>query len=132
MHELLDPWDDAARISARIGMPGSRLVAVIGAESWCEKCRNLKPALEEVARHAPASDVILWLDVEDHQEFLGQYLPESLPEVLIYEGTRLTSRSLLSNGDGAVLLALLWADLPKLAVTEDPGIAQRLVQKDWA
>lgn len=132
MRELLDPWDDAAHIAARIGMPGNRLVVVIGAESWCEKCRHLKSAFEEVARRAPVSDTMLWFDMEEHQEFLGQYLPESLPEVLIYKGTRLVSRSLLADGDGAALLAFLWANPPDRVMTEDPGIAQRLARKDWA
>jgi thiol-disulfide isomerase/thioredoxin len=132
MRELLDPWDDAARIADRIAAPGSRLIVVIGAESWCGKCRSLKPVFEKLARRAQDSNLMIWFDVKEHQEFLGSYLPESLPEALVYEGLRLVSRSLLLDGDEASLLAALRTDLPDCAEAEDPGIARRLARKDWA
>jgi len=130
--ELLDPWNDAAHIAARLGGPTNRLIVVIGAESWCEKCRNLKPHFETLARQAPGSDIMLWFDLEEHQEFLGSYIPESLPEVLIYNNMRLIARSSLQDGNEETLRAALQAMPPDKTATEDPSIAQRLAQQDWA
>ncbi|MDR2093085.1 MAG: thioredoxin family protein [Azoarcus sp.] len=132
MSNPLDPWNDAALIADRLESPTNRLIVVIGAESWCEKCRNLKPHFEELARQAPAQDIMLWFDLETHQEFLGSYIPESLPEVLIYRNTCLAARSLLPDGKRESLLAALRMACPDRAETNDPGIARRLAREDWA
>ena len=131
MREPLDPWNDAAYIAAKLGAASTGLIVVIGAESWCEKCRTLKPHFDALARQAPDSELMLWFDLEEHQEFLGDYLPESLPEVLIYRNTRLISRSQLADGEEASLLAALEARQQADSVHKAPGIVQRLMQKDW-
>jgi len=134
VRQPLDPWDDASLIAERILAPGGRLIVVIGAEAWCEKCRKLRPHFDELARLARDPDTILWLDLEEHQEFLGQYIPESLPEVLIYSNKRLVSRSLLPDGERESLIEALRKRPARSFenIGEDPGIAQRLTQQDWA
>ncbi|MDR0702914.1 MAG: thioredoxin family protein [Azoarcus sp.] len=132
MSGLFDPWNDAAFIAGKLRSPANRLIVIIGAESWCEKCRNLKPHFEELARQAPAQDIMLWFDLEEHQEFLGQYIPESLPEMLIYRNTHLAARSLLPDGNRESLLAALQTTCLDQAGENDPGIARRLAREDWA
>jgi len=131
MRELLDPWNDAARIAAMLGT-GKRLIVLIGAESWCEKCRKLKPHFEAVARNASPDDLMLWFDLEEHQEFLGSYIPESLPELLMYRGRRLIARAVLPNGEFESLRNAL--NMGEMDVTggEDPEISWRLMFADWA
>jgi thiol-disulfide isomerase/thioredoxin len=127
---MLDPWNDAAYIAAKLDEASTYLIAVIGAEGWCEKCRDLKPHFEIWAQKVPETTLMLWLDLEEHHEFLGDYIPESLPEVLIYSSTALVSRSLLPDGSEESLLAALQARQLEDGA-EDPGIARRLVQQDW-
>jgi thiol-disulfide isomerase/thioredoxin len=130
--EPLDPWDDAAWIAGKLGSPFNRLIVVIGAESWCEKCRALKPHFEQLARQSPDRDILLWLDLEEHQEFLGAYIPVSLPEVLIYKEMKLIARSLLSDGSEATLRTVLQTLPAGNATAEDPDLARRLARQDWA
>jgi thioredoxin-like negative regulator of GroEL len=132
MRELLDPWTDAAFIANKLDSARSRLIAIIGAEAWCEKCRSLKPHVETLAQQAADRDIVLWFDLEEHQEFLGTYIPESLPEVLVYQRGQLVSRSLLPDGTENSLLIALQRMPPNETGHEDPGIAQRLMQQDWA
>lgn len=135
MSDLLDPWDDAARIAARLASPTNRLIVVIGAEAWCDKCREFKPHFDAVAANAPAHDLMLWLDLEDHQEFLGDYIPEDLPELLMYRQDTLLLRSAVPGMSQAAFKQALKAE-PKQAAfvprNEDPGIAKRLLEPNWA
>lgn len=87
---LLDPWDDAATIARRLE-EGGRLIIVIGAEEWCTSCRALKPVFQSVANDETNDrDVPLWLDLEEHAEFLGGFVPPSLPFLLVYQRGVLT------------------------------------------
>lgn len=136
----LDPWQDAATLAGRIASPFNRLIVVLGAEAWCARCRALKPVFMQIAEQAPERDIMLWLDIETHTDFIGDYLPESLPELLIYQGSRLMHHSVLIGKAyreieldiNADALRLLLAAPPPKTLGADPGIAQRLVQQDWA
>lgn len=78
-----DPWLDAADIAGRLQQPEGTLVAVVGARAWCAKCRQLHPAFARLAGLSKASNTVwLWLDLEDHAEFLGRFVPEDLPLLL--------------------------------------------------
>jgi len=80
---LLDPWDDTLAISSRLQQPGAELTVVLGAEAWCGKCERLRPLFDAARASASASDgVWLWLDLEDHAEFIGRFVPDDLPLVL--------------------------------------------------
>ncbi|MDR2153821.1 MAG: thioredoxin family protein [Burkholderiaceae bacterium] len=131
---ILDPWDDALSIAQRLKTPGSMLVTVIGAQAWCEKCRTLKPFFDAQADRAPEHMVWLWLDLEGHADFLGDYVPDSLPQLCIYQHGKLAKKVVLDDTPESLrdaLQSLLAGALP-LDDDDDPGIYQRLVLQDWA
>lgn len=135
MADLLDPWDDAALIAARLASPHRRLIVVVGAEAWCQKCRELKTHFEAVASKASSLDLLLWLDLEGHQEFLGDYIPEDLPEFLIYRQSQLLFRRTPEETDQQAITRLLSAESEKLdwpPMEDAPGIIKRLVEPNWA
>ncbi|MDH0868132.1 hypothetical protein [Mitsuaria sp. GD03876] len=78
----MDPWRDAAALARRLGAPGAELLVVLGAESWCDKCRRLKPAFDALAVGMPDHVLSMWLDLEDHAEFLNGFIPPDLPLLL--------------------------------------------------
>lgn len=100
----LDPWTDAQRLAERLSQSGARLVVVLGAQAWCRKCRDYYPQFEADAAQAPASESHVWLDLEEHVEFIGAFIPDDLPLRLRYEQGQLP----------------------------DPGIHARLCLVDWA
>ncbi|MET2526215.1 thioredoxin family protein [Ralstonia pseudosolanacearum] len=130
MTAQLDPWTHAREIAERLGHPSARLVVVLGAESWCEKCRVLRPVFDDWSIKAGPHEVRLWLDIEDHAEFIGAYLPPSLPMLFAYEGECLTRAQVLEPGiatmDHVLARTGIAVDL------EDPGILARLMHEDWA
>lgn len=129
---LLDPWSDAVTISNILAKATSTLLVVIGAEAWCEKCRLLKPAFDELARQAPPHKVMLWLDLEDHAEFLGDYIPDSLPELCIYQRGSLLKKVQLDGNEQSLHEALAATHDAKSLVGDDPEILARLMRHDWA
>lgn len=117
----LDPWLDAQALAQRLAQPHARLIVLIGALDWCQKCRDHLPVFERRAANAPANESHVWLDVEEHTAFLGLFVPEDLPLQLVYESGRLM-QALVLRADGAHTA---------LALT-DPGIHTRLCTADWA
>lgn len=127
----LDPYDDAAVLAQRLALPEARLIVLIGAEAWCEKCRALRPVFEAAAERARPHDVFVWLDLEDDAAFIGAYLPQDLPEVLIYEAGRLRHRHVIEPAAPALQAALDDSSATSSA-GNDPGILRRLTASDWA
>ena len=127
---LLDPWNDAATIAERLARNHGRLVVVIGAESWCQTCRTLRPAFDALA-HEQGDEVWLWLDLEEHAEFLGDFIPDDLPLLISYRGSSLTHAAV---PDGATALALSETLARHLRIehTAVPDIRSRLAAIDWA
>lgn len=119
-----DPWEDARTLAERLAEPGTRLVVVIGALAWCHKCRDALPAFEARAASAPGHECHVWLDMEEHADLIGPWLPDDLPMQLVYQGGHLQSIGVLTLQGRE--LALAATPLP------DPGIAARLCRVDWA
>jgi hypothetical protein len=142
MNSPLDPWSDAASLAQRLSQPHAALYIVLGAEQWCEKCRILRPYFEAHVAQAPSQETWLWLDLEEHAEFLGSYLPESLPQLLAYRGSQLQLSQVIEPTGAALIQAL--AQLESLEppgragrkaagkAQADPGLRARLLQQDWA
>lgn len=130
--DLLDPWTDAAAIAARLMLPSAHLVILIGAESWCERCRTLKPAFESMAQQKNIEgEVWLWLDLEEHADFLDEFIPDDLPLLMSYRGPSLT-QVLLGR---AVNVAVLAEKPPRAPMSTElalPDIRNRLMAGDWA
>ncbi|GLS05840.1 hypothetical protein GCM10007860_29990 [Chitiniphilus shinanonensis] len=129
---LLDPWTDARRIADRLNQADTRACVVLGAQAWCEKCRTLYPALLATAATEQQSHPLhlwLWLDLEEHAEFIGDYLPEDLPELLCFERGQLIHRRVLEPG------ADLGGMSPPMGAgsASDPAVAilKSLRQANW-
>lgn len=120
----LDPWIDAQRLAERLGQPGARLVVVLGAQAWCQKCRDYYPEFEASAAQAPANESHVWLDLEEHSVFVDPFVPEDLPLQLIYEAGQLLTASVIGFDGQHASMAL--NRLP------DPGVHARLCKVDWA
>ena len=129
---LLDPWTDAAAIATRLNGPSARLTLIIGAINWCETCRTLKPVFESLAaEHGGKNDTWLWLDLEDHAEFLDDFIPDSLPLLVSYRGAQLT-HALVPGRITVSALTDLLAQAPRIEQAELPDIRARLMAVDWA
>jgi streptomycin 6-kinase len=86
----LDPWRDGPLIAQHLANPSTRLFIVLGAEAWCQKCRQVRPAFNTWAKQAESrGELCLWLDLEDHAELLGGYIPDDLPLLLEYAAGQL-------------------------------------------
>lgn len=85
-----DPWSDAQPLATQLQHPNAELLVLIGAESWCQKCQTLKPRFEALSAAATGAHVAwMWLDLEDHAEFLGGFVPPDLPLLVRWRaGTR--------------------------------------------
>lgn len=82
MATILDPWADSYAIAQWLCQPDAELLVVIGATGWCQKCQRLHPHFEQLAAALPEQVLPLWLDLEDHAEFLGDFVPPDLPLLL--------------------------------------------------
>lgn len=123
----LDPWQHAARLALALEDADAELILVLGAEAWCHKCRSLRPRFDAFADAAPPHRILLWLDVDEHAPFLGDYVPDDLPELLVYRAGTLTGRAYVRPAD--TLEALLAQARPS---QHDPGLWTALVRADWA
>ena len=95
----LDPWADADFISRRLRQPGAELLVVVGAEAWCPRCKRLRPAFETLLPCLPAHVLPLWLDLEDHAEFLGGFVPPDLPLLLRWRAGQCIQAALVQHID---------------------------------
>lgn len=88
MHEnILDPWENAAEIAKLLNQPNTALVIGLGAE-WCQLCTDFKPQFIQLAT-SERNILWLWYNLEEHEELLGDFYPETLPLVWIYQGSKL-------------------------------------------
>lgn len=129
---ILDPWTDAAIIAARLSNEGTRLVIVIGAEAWCATCREYRLNFDSIAREKnDPQHVWLWLDLEDHAEFIGDFVPDNLPFMMSYVGKVLTHALVPQVASGPTLTELLAQSEP-IEFEDRPDIRKRLLRVDWA
>lgn len=128
----LDPWADAAEIAGRLALPSARLVLMLGAEEWCEKCRMFKPIFDAVAQQrASQKEIWLWFDLEEHAEFLVDYIPEGLPLLVSYKGAQLTHAVIAAQVSATALEELL-TQPRNIEYNDLPDFRGRLMSSDWA
>jgi len=127
----LDPWDDADLLAQRLRQPDALLFIMIGAEQWCARCRDMRPRVDAMVAQAEPDDTWLLFDLEEHAEFLCNYLPEDLPVLVAYRGEELVSCAVLESG-AALGLVVARARLASGLELADPGIRERLLLQDWA
>jgi thiol-disulfide isomerase/thioredoxin len=141
----LDPWADADFISRRLRQPGAELLVVLGAEAWCPKCKRLRPAFEHLVSGLPAHILPLWLDLEDHAEFLGGFLPPDLPLLLRWRAGRCVQAALVQDINPTAVPPQLRVRLQGLTLADDslvdpkerpllplPPLWTALGEGDWA
>jgi thioredoxin 1 len=62
------------------------LVACLCAE-WCGICRDYRPLMQAaLAGLGAAPPAVAWVDIEDHDEVLGEFDVQSFPTLLIVRG----------------------------------------------
>jgi thiol-disulfide isomerase/thioredoxin len=130
MNTPLDPWLHAEELVRRLKRSGSRLIVVIGAEAWCRKCQKLRPIFDAQAEQAPNNEIWLWLDMEEHAEFIGAYLPPDLPMLICYEKSSIVNLQNVAPDVSALEHALTHPVTD--ATQQDPGILARLIEENWA
>jgi|GEM_PF-5071594 len=93
-----DVWDEAALLSRHLEAPGAELLAVIGAEAWCQKCQRLRPLFERLCTDVmPGHVAWLWLDLEDHADVLSGFVPPDLPLLLRWRAGVCVQAAVLEN-----------------------------------
>lgn len=133
MNRILDPWRDARDIAALLSSEDALLVVLLGAEQWCARCRAIRPLFDELAGRRRANEVWLWLDMEDHADFIGDEFPDNLPTLMAYRGSRIVMSHILAT-EAVSIDAMVEAarSAPPPAGLSDPGIRTRLLVADWA
>ncbi|MBB2487622.1 thioredoxin [Mitsuaria sp. WAJ17] len=132
--QALDPWNDAQALATRLARPQAELLVALGAESWCQKCAALRPAFEALYAHQSDADLSwLWLDLEDHAEFLGDFVPEDLPLLLRWRQGRLQQVAVLEAIDPAPAPGAVPERLRALPVSAElPDLWAAFSERNWA
>ncbi len=55
---------------------------------WCQPCKAVAPAVEELARQYKGKVKIAKMDVDEHQHVPQQYGIRSIPTLLLFKGGR--------------------------------------------
>lgn len=96
------------------------LVACLCAE-WCGTCRDYRPIFEGAAREAAAD--LRWVDIEDHDEVLGDLDVENFPTLLIARGDEVLFCGTVLPHAGTLTRMLQSAAAGELRTPPAPGTA---------
>ncbi|KOF53275.1 MULTISPECIES: thioredoxin family protein [unclassified Achromobacter] len=83
---LLVPGADLGALRDRLGSPDTWLIACFCA-AWCDTCGQYRPRLQALSDTLP-QHVFAWIDIEDHEELLGEEDVENFPTLLVQAGPR--------------------------------------------
>ena len=90
-----------------------------------------RPGFDALAlQHNDERNVWLWLDLEEHAEFLGDFIPEDLPLLLSYSGNALTHAFVPDIHAMAALPGMPTA--PRVDYKDVPDMRARFLMQDWA
>ena len=133
----LDPWDDALAIAARLQSHGAVLTVVLGAEAWCDKCRRLRPLFDalQAVQFAPVppatpAATVLWLDLEEHAEFIGRFVPDDLPLLLRWQAGLCVQAAVVLEAGPQLADGWLLQDCPVPA--DVPDLWAGFARGEWA
>jgi len=71
-------------LADRLQPPDAKLVICFCA-AWCDTCKEYAPRLEALSTRHPDISVV-WVDIEDHPDLLGDEDVENFPTILIQHG----------------------------------------------
>lgn len=81
---LISRTGDRAATRHALAAPAEAFMACLCA-AWCRTCDEFRPAIEDWARQR-ADVSVVWLDVEDDAELVGDLDVENFPTLLIQRG----------------------------------------------
>ena len=89
----------------------------------------MRPEFDAFAQHLQAGGhVALWMDIEEHGEFLGDYVPEDMPALFCYRDRLLASAGIVAEFHGDT-----WTYKSALVQTGDlPDLWAALMAENWA
>lgn len=123
---LLDPWVDASLLATALNDSQRTVVIGLGAE-WCSLCTEFRPAFLDQAKKAAEQEYWLWLNLEEHAELLGEFVPETLPLVWVYRGPTVSYGQATPLEDSAANFAC-----KALPFTPQADIGVQLRRANWA
>lgn len=137
MSKALDPWDDASILAQRLRCTNARIYILIGATQWCTRCREVRVQFNLYADRPLLDETWLWLDLVEHGEFIGDYQPENLPMLVVYQGAQLLACLEIETAGHAFEAKIDRLRTPGPSdemhcPATDPGIRERLLVQDWA
>jgi thioredoxin 1 len=120
-------------------LEGETWVVACLCAAWCDVCREFQPAFEQLAAQFPHARVV-WIDVEDQADLVGDIDVENFPTLLIQRGdtvafygtvlpdARLTARLLqsLAGKSAGELRAETEASQERRAWQTDCNLSRRL------
>ncbi|NLY28389.1 MAG: thioredoxin family protein [Alcaligenaceae bacterium] len=83
---IFNPADHRARLLERLQALQGLVITCFCAD-WCNTCKQYAPAFAELARRHP-EHCFVWLDIEDHENLLGDDDIENFPTLQIQNGTQ--------------------------------------------
>ncbi len=130
-NEEINLWDHAEYISRTLKNKKSTLIILIGAEKWCQKCSLLKNEFNLIFSSLKDNIIPLWLDLEDHSSFIGNYVPYNIPEIFIYRNGNLKHRDFLTQND------ILWnIDIKNFNGAKDDKVSKsiynNIINENWS
>lgn len=79
--------------------------------AWCDACRAYRTTFEQLAIRNP-QHYFIWIDIEDHADFMDDVEVENFPTLLIQQGDRVAFIGTVTP-DGRVAERLLQAEIEK-------------------